>query len=217
MRRRTKWLLGGLGGALLAVGTGFQLMPLGYEEPAYEVVAEHGPLEVRRYAPRVVAQTVVSGAEGDVTGEGFRRLAGYIFGGNAGEQEVAMTTPVERAPTKGRRIAMTTPVERAPAEDGATITFTMPSEHDLASLPTPNDPRVELRELPAETVAVLRFRGRATDASRDLHTRALEALLERHGYDALGAPSLAQYDPPWVLGPFRRNEIHVPVTPRDGA
>ena len=73
MRRRTKWLLGGLGGALLAVGTGFQLMRLGYEEPAYEVVAEHGPLEVRRYAPRVVAQTVVSGAEGDVTGEGFRR------------------------------------------------------------------------------------------------------------------------------------------------
>lgn len=200
----------GLGGALLAVASGFQMTRLAYEESAYEPVARAGSLELRQYAPRVVAQTTVSGAASDVTSEGFRRIANYIFGGNLGDRTVAMTTPVERE-GRGERIAMTTPVEEVATGDDWVITFTMPAEHSLDSLPRPNDSRVVLREVPARLVAVLRFSGRVDEASRQRHTEQLLALIRENGYQPAGAPSLAQYDPPWVLGLFRRNELHCPV------
>ena len=37
------------------------------------------------------------------------------------------------------------------------------------------------------------------------------ACLKAHGLEAAGPAALAQYDPPWVLGPWRRNEAMVPV------
>ncbi|HJL17390.1 MAG TPA: heme-binding protein [Sandaracinaceae bacterium LLY-WYZ-13_1] len=203
-------MLFGIGGTLLAAATGFQLVRLGYDEPGYQTLEADGAFEVRRYAPRVVARTVVAGAEDEVTSEGFRRLAGYIFGGNGGDRRIAMTTPVEREPV-GTRIARTTPVERAPSAGGWVVAFTMPSEHSLESLPAPNDDRVTLRELPGRTVAVLRFAGRADVASRRARTDALRRELRARGWEAAGAPALAQYDPPWVLGPFRRNEVQIPV------
>ena len=195
-----------ISGALVAAATGFQLMRANYEEPEYEVVAEPAGLEVRRYAERVVAQTTVSGTEDAVTSEGFRRLAGYIFGGNDGSRSIAMTTPVERAP-EGTQIAMTTPVERTEGDGGWVVTFTMPDEYSLETLPQPNDSRVSLRELPPRTVAVLRFRGRANPDMARTRTAELLRRMRDAGYEAAGEPSLAQYDPPWVLGPFRRNEV----------
>lgn len=210
LARRALW---GLGGGLVAVATGFQLVRLGYEEPAYEVIASDGPLEVRRYAPRVVAETVVGGSERDATREGFRRLAGYIFGGNDGGASIDMTTPVERAPS-GTSIDMTTPVERAPSPEGWVVAFTMPSDRSLATLPRPNDARVTLREVPGRTVAVLSFRGRADAATSRREAAALLEHARARGFEPEGEPSLAQYDPPWVLGPLRRNEVHCEVRPR---
>ena len=200
----------GIAGTLVAAASGFQLVRRKYEEPRYERLTKDGEFEVRRYAPRVVAQTVVSGEEGAVTREGFRRLAGYIFGGNDGGDEIAMTTPVERR-AEGTRIDMTTPVERTEGEDGWVITFTMPRERAREALPTPDDGRVTLRERPAETVAVRRFSGRADVAMRRRETEALREWMRAHGYEETGPPTLAQYDPPWVLGPFRRNEIQIPI------
>ena len=217
MKRWTKWALGGIGGASLLVGAAVQLTRHRYEEPSYRLLAEHGPLQIRGYDPKVVARTVVTGDdERAATREGFRRLAGYIFGANGGEREIAMTTPVERrqASEAGSTIAMTTPVETGGRRGSWEITFTMPSEYSLEALPRPDDARVELAEVPGQTLAVLRFAGRVDDAERSERTQELEALLEAHGYQPVGEPTLAQYDPPWVLGPFRRNEVLVPVAPR---
>lgn len=211
MRKTVKWMLFGTGGALAAAAAGSQLLRHRYDEPPYERLADEGDFEVRRYAPRVVAQTVVEGAEGDVTNEGFRRLFGYISGDNTGERGISMRTPVERGPV-GTRIDMTTPVERRREREGWVITFTMPREHSLQTLPTPNDPRITLRELPGQTVAVLRFAGRADVRARQARTDELVRLTRERGYQPVGEPTLAQYDPPWVLGPLRRNEIHIRVS-----
>ena len=69
----------------------------------------------------------------------------------------------------------------------------------------------ELEHEPSRTVAVLRFSGRVTVGDRRARTRELEALMRAHGLEPDGEPTLAQYDPPWVLGVFRRNEIHIGV------
>jgi hypothetical protein len=56
------------------------------EEPRFEVERALGEgVELRRYAPRVVAATRVQARSYDeAVSEGFRRLAGYIFGATRG-------------------------------------------------------------------------------------------------------------------------------------
>ncbi|MFK7989207.1 MAG: heme-binding protein [Sandaracinaceae bacterium] len=221
MRLRTKILLG-LGGALAAAAAAAAVAGWRgrYEEPAYEAVEQRGPLEVRRYASRVVAETFVE--PGDASAEratsvGFSRLANYIFGGNDGGQSIAMTTPVERAPVEGTRIAMTSPVERVGGAEGWTVTFTMPSEFTLATLPQPNDPLVTLRELPPRTVAVLTFSGKVDEDVRQTRIAEARELVREQGLQPAGEPTVAQYDPPWTPWFLRRNEVQIPleVSPRD--
>jgi len=198
---------------LAVLATGFQLDRVRYEEPSFERLADYDGFEVRQYGSRIVAETVVEGDADAATSEGFRRLAGYIFGGNDGGASISMTTPVERSP-EGVRIAMTTPVERAQREGRWVVTFTMPADYTLGTLPKPNDDRVVLRELQREPVAVLRFSGRADEAAKREHADDLLARLRDRGYEPTGEPTLAQYDPPWVLGLFRRNEVMIPVRHR---
>jgi hypothetical protein len=50
------------------------------EHARYSVVASTGAIEIRDYAPQIVAETTVPGERDAAISEGFRRLAGYIFG-----------------------------------------------------------------------------------------------------------------------------------------
>jgi hypothetical protein len=180
----------------------------GVEEPAFEVVSRDGEVEVRRYAPTVVAVTVVEGEREAALNEGFRRLAGYIFGKNRSKQEIAMTTPVSA--TRSERIAMTAPVSASPSGVGSyRVTFTMPPGSTLESLPEPEDPRVVLEAVPSRDQAAVRFSGWARTASIEHHTAVLTAWAERTGHQLDGAPTLAQYDPPFTMPLLRRNEILV--------
>ena len=143
---------------LLALGT-FPEVAMANEEPKHSVFEARDGWELRLYEPVVVAETAVDGEFGPGGNEGFRRIAGYIFGGNDGGRKIAMTAPValERRPgaRDGTKIAMTAPVAQEKTGEGWTVAFVMPSEHTLASLPKPNDPRVTLREVPARRVAAV--------------------------------------------------------------
>lgn len=183
----------------------------GTEEPHYDVVERVGDAELRAYAPRLAAETVVSGSAEAARGEGFRRLAGYIFGGNAGGSRIAMTAPVAQADAgAGQRIAMTAPVAQAPAGAGWSIRFYLPA--DVADPPAPRDPRVHIVTIPGETMAVLRFSGIASDSAVAAQRARLLGLLAPSAWAPSGPPVTWFYDPPWTLPPFRRNEVAVPVT-----
>lgn len=212
--------------AAAALGLGFwQLGRLFNEHPTYELERRIGPLEIRRYAPRVVAETTVE--EGDwsqAVSEGFRRLARYIFGDNEGRRRIAMTTPVTGSATRvgaedeagvheGTRIAMTSPVTVVRDVDGArhVVAFTMPREHDLASLPQPHDARIDLREVPGGRVAALRFHGsyrRRTIAPKEAE---LLGRVQDAGLTPIGVPVFAGYDAPSTLPLLRRLEVWVEV------
>lgn len=185
------------------------------EEPAFETLEQSGDFEIRRYAPMIVAETWVEGDLGSASSDGFRVIAGYIFGNNvaasgAGGEKVAMTAPVtmEATPVK---IAMTAPVTTEPEGNRYRMHFVMPSQYTMATLPRPKDDRVKLREVPAKTMAVVRFAGFAGEGKVKEKTGELLAWLKSAGFEPAGTPQLARYDPPWTLPFLRRNEVMVPV------
>jgi hypothetical protein len=185
---------------------------VGAEEPSYRSERLTDEVEIRRYQPRIAAETTVEGDERRALQEGFRRLAGYIFGGNHSSSRIAMTAPVSQSSTKGQKIAMTAPVSQAAEnEHGWVIRFFMPSKWTMATLPEPNDARVRLVEVPAETMAVLRFSGIADHRAITARSARLCESLRAQGIQTVGDPVAWFYDPPWTLPFRRRNEVAVPI------
>jgi hypothetical protein len=125
-----------------------------------------------------------------------------------------MTAPVlqEVAPSrKGEKIAMTAPVLQESSGDAWIMTFVMPAEYTLETLPEPVDPLVEIRTIAPKRVATVRFSGLMNKKKFDRNSAELSNWIERNGYAAVSAPRSAGYDPPWTLPPFRRNEIHIDI------
>ncbi len=181
------------------------------EQSRHEVVGSIGTIEIRLYAPRLAAETVVQGSESEARGEGFNRLAGYIFGGNKGARRIAMTAPVAQQPS---RIAMTAPVAQAATPDGWRIRFFLPADLTLETAPEPNDARVTIAAVPQEMMAVLRFTGSTGAEAVRQNTATLQAALAGSAWDITGDPVAWFYDPPWTLPPLRRNEVAYPVRAR---
>ena len=196
--------IGEAGGSIVGIRTGT-------EEPSFTVERRIGEVEIRRYGARIAAQTAIDADEEAARNEGFRRLARYIFGGNTDKTKIAMTAPVAQQP--GRKIAMTAPVATERTATGEwLIRFFMPSEHTMESLPTPNDDRVQLVEVPPETVAVLRFSGVASLDAIAGRTEELLTTVRDAGLSTHGDPVTWFYDPPWTIPFRRRNEIAVAVS-----
>lgn len=203
-------------------------------EPPFNRLAQAESFEVRRYQPRLIAQTTVDGSYDDAANIGFRRLADYIFGNNSTSASIEMTAPVGVAaaapPSKGSSIAMTTPVTITPgtptntgalSNPGITtagsyvITFFMPQEYTRDTLPKPNNPQVVIEELPPQTFAVIRFSGTTDGQIVEAKTSELRSFIQASRLVPLGAagavPVLARYDPPWTLPAFRRNEVMIQI------
>jgi hypothetical protein len=182
------------------------------EEPSYEVVRrlDGADVELRRYAPYVVAQVRVDGPSDRADSEGFRVLAGYIFGKNRGERRLEMTAPVTRsaAPVK---LEMTAPVTRTADAEGYVVQFVLPRDVSLATAPEPIDPRVQLREVPGGLVAAIRYSGTWSQANYEEHLRTLEATLRDAGIAWTGEPVLSRYNGPMTPWFLRRNEIWLAV------
>ncbi len=182
----------------------------GVKEPKYAIERQDQSFEVRAYPTRVVAETQVAGDFEQAGNEGFRRLAGYIFGKNRGRAEIAMTAPVAQSGNgrgDGAKIAMTAPVAQSRSGRTWTVAFTMPEGESLATLPAPDDPRVVLRELPPVRVAVVRFSGRWTDENMRAHEAALRGWVGARALAIAGDAEVNRYDPPFMPWFARRNEI----------
>ena len=197
------------------------------EEPKFETVLQEAKFEVRQYAPLIVAETWVEGDMDAASGKGFRLIADYIFGNNkaphnAASAKVAMTAPVTLEPQGiSTKVAMTAPVtvQPEPGSQGMAgvqrwrVHFVMPGQYTMATLPTPNNSAVTLREVPAKRVAVATYSGFNTDSRIQDETQSLVAWMQARKLLAAGPAQLARYNPPWTLPMWRRNEIHIEISP----
>ena len=180
------------------------------EEPAFHLQLREGPFELRAYPPLVVADVVVAGDQGHAAGQGFRILAGYIFGANARREKIAMTAPVTLLPADPNVHLPAALVEAGGAGQWV-VRFTMPKAYAIGALPPPKDARIRMRAIPPGRAAAVRFSGAARPQDFQAKARELSAWMERRGLRAAGPAALAQYDPPWTLWFLRRNEVLIPV------
>ena len=176
-------------------------------EPKFKVIESHGNIEIREYAPLLVAEVSVEGARKEAISKGFRILADYIFGNNAPHQKISMTAPVTQQ--QGEKIAMTAPVIQQALDHSGhwKIRLVMPAEYMLENLPQPNNSQVEVLSIPTKRYAVIRFSGLAGEENLQKHLEELRRWTNREKLNTIGEPIFAFYNPPWTLPFMRRNEV----------
>jgi hypothetical protein len=181
---------------LIVLLQSFNIMPANNTEAQkHTVIRKYKDFEIRFYPSATIA-TIKSKAKTykELSGPGFQKLAGYIFGGNEANKKISMTTPVQMDIN----------------DSGSTMSFVMPSEYSKENLPKPNDPNVNIINTADEYVAVMRFGGYASDEDLKFFSEKLQNLLKENGITPLGNYRFLGYNPPYqFVG--RRNEIIVAV------
>ncbi len=201
----------GLIGLFLVWTVGSYLVIRNLEEPKYAVLETKSDYEIREYAPYLIAETRVTGNYDEATRQGFRIIADYIFGNNVSQSSIAMTAPVLENKAS-EPIAMTIPVlETETNSEERVISFVLPSEYTLATLPRPNNPEVNIREVGTRKVAALKYTWYPTAARAEAKKTELKNLLAQDGFVIAGDIQVARYNPPLSMPLMLRNEILIPL------
>jgi hypothetical protein len=184
----------GLGAAIAGGAAWFYARERMAETPACETIERDGPCCVRRYPQLIVAQTARRGERLAALKTGFGVLADYIFAESRNGPEIAMTAPVLAAREGGLW----------------RIRFVMPAKWTRATLPAAGAD-VTIEEVPARTVAAIRFAGRPDDAGMIRRETELRSWMRARGLAAAETAEHAFYNSPLMPGPLRRNEVLIEV------
>jgi hypothetical protein len=165
------------------------------ETQVYTVIKVEKEFEIRHY-PSFTMASIKSSATTykELGSSGFRKLAGYIFGGNKDNKQIAMTSPVHMDIN----------------DTASTMGFVMPSTYNKDNLPMPNSTDVTIKTMAEEYVAAITFGGFASDERIKKHTAILENALKANNITYYGNFRFLGYNPPYQLF-GRRNEIVVAV------
>lgn len=166
------------------------------DEPSYELINKFESIEIRQYKKIIVATTIKKSSYKDATYSGFRTLANYIFGNNDKEVKIPMTAPV---------------ITTMPTNESIEITFIMSDDYSLDNLPKPRSDDILFKEITLGKVAVIKFGMWATPKRIMKMQGKLEKYLSENNIQTSSDYLVAQYNSPWVIPPFRRNEIIISI------
>jgi hypothetical protein len=170
------------------------------ERQKFTVVRKYEGFEVREYLPCSLAEVKVSADYSSAGSVAFRCLFGYISQGNQRSEKIAMTAPVISAQKADKA-----------ADDEWFVSFVMPAGSTVADLPDPNDPRVVLRQLDAESCIAASFRGRANEDVVKRKVAELRALAAQENIVLSSETRICRFDPPFKPGILQYNEIVIPI------
>ena len=183
------------------------------DEPEFNSTFKDDNLEIREYAPKILVQVSVLGDFNEATSKGFKLLADFIFGNNIsidGSSKIDMTAPVVVEPVS-EIINMTAPVITEGINNEWVVSFVMPKEYSLSTLPKPNNKNITITRLPAEKYAVIVFSGLVRKSNYDEQVNLLEKFILKKKLKTIGVVQIARYNPPWTLPFFRRNELMIRI------
>lgn len=164
------------------------------EKTVYKVILKEGDFEIRQYEPMIVAVSQEDDLRG---GGGFDTLFSYISGNNK----------------ENKKIEMTTPVLNDLGKEQSTIAFVMPKEYSMDSLPKPLNTEIQLKEIPVRQVAAITFSGNINPAKIDEKKNELLDWLKEKKISSTGLVELARYNPPFIPGFIKHNELLIEVHP----
>ena len=167
------------------------------ESLSFEVLETYDDIEIRQYAPHLLATVRVEGKFDEAGSRAFRPLFNYISGDNRSDEKIAMTAPVLQQPDEGQGTWL--------------ISFVMPSSFDRDSLPVPSSEAVRVSEQPTLRMAALEYRGGWSQSRYSEHELELRSALNAMSLTACGDPRWARHDPPFMPWFMRKNEILVPL------
>jgi hypothetical protein len=158
----------------------------------YTVKKKYDGFEVRSYDASLFTSVKLSTNQyKNASSTGFRILAGYIFGGNDRNENIAMTSPVAMS-----------------LEDSMTMMFMVPKKYKKETLPQPNQSQIQFTEEPAKVVAAITFGGWTNDEKIAEYKQKLITALDKEGIPYTNKFYLLGYNPPFELV-NRRNEVIV--------
>lgn len=175
------------------------------EQPYYQVLRTENNIEIRQYQPMLIAEVTIADNRERAINLGFRQLADYIFGNNRVKQNIKMTAPVQQQ--RNMKIAMTAPVQQQAVSGNWQVSFVMPAEYTIKTLPMPVNENVIIKKIPAKQFVVIRFSGFNSDKNIQMHEKILLEYTKRNKLSVTGNVKYAYYNPPWTLPPLRRNEL----------
>ena len=181
------------------------------EQAEYRVIRKMPEYEIREYPAHIVAQTTVKGKYQEALNEGFRIVAGYIFGNNSKKQGIAMTAPVIEQGAGSEKISMTAPVLATTQGGSHVISFGMPRSYAFQTLPEPTDSRVKIVQLPVKKFAAIKFSWLRTNNRIEKMEKKLLKFLSQNNVEVLGSPMYAGYNAPWTPPWMTRNEVMVEI------
>jgi len=190
------YIIAGLGFLFLMVQS-YKLMSnsLKTENQKYRRVLKEDQFEIRFYPAATFAKIYSDGTDyKSVASSGFRKLAGYIFGGN----------------DQGKSISMTAPVRMEMSEKGSTMSFVMPEKYKESDLPKPKDASVHIEKSSPQYVAVISFGGYADDEKIKEHRDELLKLIQKKGIQVAGEYTFLGYNAPFQFW-SRKNEVVIPI------
>ena len=169
------------------------------ETQVYKVIKVEKEFEIRFY-PSTTMAAITSSAKTykELGSSGFRKLAGYIFGDNKENKQIAMTAPVHMNIN----------------DSVSSMSFVMPANYTKDNLPLPNNADVSIQTVPDEYVAAITFNGYASQETIKKYATKLENALQEKHLSYFGNFRFLGYNPPYQLF-GRRNEIIVSVNEKE--
>lgn len=160
-------------------------------EEHYVILKKVDNIEIREYKNLIYASYIPL-SEAD-RNNSFRNIAGYIFGNNNKNEEIAMTSPVVVKLHKSNE-----------------MNFIMPKKYNLNNLPKPNNKEVKIYEENSSIKACIRYSGYSNSKIEKLKITELKKKLKKHNINHTNDFEVLIYNSPWKII-NRRNEISVSV------
>lgn len=170
----------------------------GYETPEYKVIEKKDNIEIRNYEKYLVAEVEVEGNRKEAAKKGFWILAKYIFGKNAAQEKMAMTSPVAQIASDAAEIAKS---------QKWLVQFKMPKKYSLQTLPKPINQEIKFKEIKVKKAIAITFAGFWCDEKFVKNKEKLKEFAQTNNLELINQPIISYYDDPFTLPWNRRNEI----------
>ena len=161
------------------------------EEKHYTVIKKIDDIEIREYKKLIYASYTPKDKQDK--NNSFRKVAGYIFGGNNTSENIAMTSPVV--------IKLHNKNEKA---------FIMPIQYAINELPSPDNKEILLYEEPAQVKASIQYSGYTNSRIEQKKIAQLKKVLKKNNIKHNNDFEVLVYNSPYKFI-NRKNEIVVSI------